>query len=198
MKTKQLILIGLSTLGIGIATLFLYQQWAFRHYIRQAYQGDMQIPVNEQAPVVANAEIVIDTSPDRVWSVLTNIEHWPDWQTEVESAQLWGPLTAGTPFDWKAGGLRFHSVIHTAQPTSHFGWTGTTFGAYAVHNWSFSIEGHAVKVRVNESLQGFFPSLMRKRFQANLETSMKEQLEALRDFCEAQSSGANSISSNVH
>ena len=65
------------------------------------------------------------------------------------------------------------------------GWTGTTIGAKAVHNWTFTqAEGRTV-VEVSESLQGLFPRLFKGSFQKQLEESMRQDLEELKQEAEA-------------
>lgn len=122
-----------------------------------------------------------------VWKVLTRIEDWPAWQEPVSKAELRGPLAAGTMFLWKAGGLNFRSKIHTIEPESEFGWTGETFGAAAVHNWRFIPSNLGTRVEVEESLEGFMPSLFKGAFQRNLNAAMKKQLEELKAEAERRS-----------
>ena len=140
----------------------------------------MQISIETNAPVKSSAEIIVEAPVVAVWRVLTEIDKWPDWQESVTSALLKGPLVPGTRFDWKSGGLKFISHIHTCEPHMEFGWTGKTFGARAIHNWTFTEQGNQTRVAVEESLNGIFPRLFRKGFQKTLETGMSKSLEELR------------------
>ncbi|MCV4785426.1 hypothetical protein OFM36_38950, partial [Escherichia coli] len=64
-------------------------------------------------------------------------------------------IKEGTTFKWKANGILFKSKIHTSKPNAEFGWTGTTIGAKAIHNWTFlNKDDNTTIVIVEESLQG--------------------------------------------
>jgi uncharacterized protein YndB with AHSA1/START domain len=144
----------------------------------------MNTEINEKAPAVSRQKIFIQAPVEKVWLVLTSIPQWPAWQAAVKKATLKGPVAEGTEFIWKAGGLNFHSKIHTCDPYHSFGWTGKTVGAQAIHNWTFQSRENGVLVSVEESLQGFFVSLLRKRFQQSLEEGMIKNLEELKAACE--------------
>lgn len=146
----------------------------------------MNIPVNNLAPVLAEDRIEIAAKTSDVWEVLTSIEAWPKWQSDVSEAQLKGPLAENTEFVWKAGGLKFHSKIHTMKQGAEFGWTGSTLGASAIHNWTFKESEGSTTVLVVESLQGIFPFLFRKYFQKNLVLGLKKNLEELKTAAEKQ------------
>ena len=140
----------------------------------------MKVPINKSAPVISEGKIEIRTHVSVVWNVLTGIGDWPSWQEPVSKADLRGPLAEGTVFLWKGGGLNCKSRIHTVIPEGEFGWTGETFGAAAVHNWRFSPSELGTLVEVDESLEGYMPSLFKGAFQRNLNAAMKKQLEELK------------------
>ncbi|MGK9476321.1 SRPBCC family protein [Melioribacter sp. OK-6-Me] len=180
----KIILIILVVIVAVLVVYYFSESNKFNKYISYNYTDNFKIPANKKASVYANAQIKIGSKIDNVWNLLTNIERWVDWQKNVSSAELEGKLKAGTIFKWKAGGISFESEIHTFKPTKYFGWTGRTFGAYAVHNWEFEYENDSTVVTVNESLQGLLPSLFPNYFQRNLERGMKENLIELKEACE--------------
>lgn len=144
----------------------------------------MNIPVNEKAPVVSRNQIEIEATVDAVWKTLTDINDWPKWQKDVTETLVNGDIKQGTKFDWKAGGLSFKSVIHTSNPKSMFGWTGSTFGANAVHNWFFEENGNVTVVKVEESLQGILPKLFTSYFRKNLDSGVVKNLKELKSAAE--------------
>jgi len=75
----------------------------------------MNIPINHKAPVLSKAEITIEAPITIVWNVLTAINSWPAWQKAITKATLNGVLREGARFEWKAGGLRFRSQVHTMK-----------------------------------------------------------------------------------
>lgn len=140
----------------------------------------MNIPINQNAPVKSHFDIVIDAPREKVWQILTTINDWSDWQSEITKSDLKEELKEGVEFKWKAGGLSFTSQIHTIEPKVKFGWTGKTFGASAIHNWFFKDEGNKTTIHVEESLQGVFPKLFKGYFQKNLDNGMKRNLMDLK------------------
>jgi uncharacterized membrane protein len=144
----------------------------------------MNIPIKKNAPAVAAKTIKIEAPVSVVWNVLTDINNWPAWQKSVTESKLSGELNEGAVFKWKAGGMPFNSRIHTKKNHTQFGWTGTTFGASAVHNWHFEQKGNKTLVKVEESLQGALPGLLKRWFQKKLDEGMQTNLEELKEAAE--------------
>lgn len=170
---------------LSILSFFYYERVSFNKYLEnQIVQYNMNIPINEKAPVRSQNQIEIEASLDVVWETLTDIPKWPEWKKDIKKAVVHGEIKQGTEFDWKAGGLSFQSRIHTSNPKSGFGWTGTTFGASAIHNWFFESKGNTTVVRVEESLQGVFPILFKGFFQKNLDSGIIKDLQELKGAAE--------------
>lgn len=168
--------------------MFAIQARKFDAYIAEAPSDMFKVPTSQNAPVLSRASTEIAASPKDVWRVLTAIEQWPSWQAAVTSAVLHGHLAEGTAFTWKASGLKFESVLHTMTPKTHFGWTGKTFGAVAVHNWTLTSVDDHTRVVVEESLQGALPMLFRSYFQKNLDAGVQNNLAELKLAAENASS----------
>ena len=115
---------------------------------------------------------------------MTNINNWANWQTDISKSKLNGKLKSETTFDWKTGGAKIHSTLHTVEPFKHFGWTGKTFGIFAIHNWTLTETNGQTKVSVDESMEGFFAKLLKKSFNKNLEKGMQNWLDLLKKECE--------------
>jgi len=145
----------------------------------------MHIPINKNAPVQSGNQIEIQAPVDVIWNVLTDIQNWPKWQKAVTETVVEGKIEEGTTFRWKAGGLSFKSRIHTSKPRTAFGWTGTTIGASAIHNWTFTEKDQRTTiVVVEESLEGLLPKLFRKNFQKNLDHGVLKNLKELKEAAE--------------
>lgn len=141
----------------------------------------MNIPINENAPVKSRNQIEIQAPINTVWFILTDIKNWTKWQTAVTETIVEEKIDEGANFKWKAGGLSFKSKIHTSRPNTEFGWTGTTIGASAIHNWTFMEKDSNTTIAiVQESLQGVFPKLFRKYFQNNLDKGVLANLMELK------------------
>jgi uncharacterized protein YndB with AHSA1/START domain len=141
--------------------------------------------INIKAPVICSKKITINTDIKKVWAVLTNIDDWAIWQPDIIKSKLNGELKPGTTFDWKSGGAKIHSTLHTVKAHSQFGWTGKTFGMFAIHNWTLTeTDGLLTTVEVDESMEGFLAGLFKKSFNKNLDKGMQKWLDSLKWKCE--------------
>jgi uncharacterized protein YndB with AHSA1/START domain len=136
--------------------------------------------INTKAPVQCSKSIIINAGPEIVWSILTGINQWPDWQNDISSSRLNGKLEAGTSFDWKSGGLSIHSVLHTVNPEKKIGWSGKSLGIFAIHNWTLiNIDGKT-EVHVEESMEGWPARLFKKPLNKTLDNGMQVWLDLLK------------------
>src|SRR6187549_2895219 len=90
---------------------------------------------NDLAPVKCRKTITINAGSKKVWLVLTDINNWTRWQKDISSSKLNGDLAPGSTFDWKSGGVKIHSTLHTVVAYKEIGWTGKAAGTFAIHNW---------------------------------------------------------------
>ena len=140
----------------------------------------MNILTNPNAPVKCTKSIIIHAEPAAVWNVLTQIDQWASWQTDISKPVLNGPLKPGTTFDWKTGGAGIHSTLHTVDVNKSLGWTGKTVGMYAVHNWTLTEVPGGTQVVVDETMEGFLAGLFKSSFNKNLASGMQHWLELLK------------------
>jgi len=150
--------------------------------------------INNNAPVKCGKSITINASSEKVWAALSDINNWADWQTDISNPKLNGDLKQETTFEWKTGGVKIHSTLHTVEPYSQLGWTGKTFGMFAIHNWTLTENDDVTIVRVDESMQGFFAGLFKKKFNKDLEKGMQNWLDMLKKECEKQDEKKNDLS----
>jgi hypothetical protein len=143
----------------------------------------VNIGINENAPVVRKNEILINVSIEKVFSKLTDINNWMNWRHSISKCNLIVPLAENAKFTWSSDGLNYKSIIHTIKKNA-FGWTGTTIGAYAIHNWFFEEINDKTFVKVEESLEGFFIKLMKKSMDKKLEKIILKDLMELKKECE--------------
>lgn len=184
---KKAIIFSLLLLFVGATGFFIYENVKFKNYVssnEKAGSKSMNIPINSNAPVRSKGEIKIEAPLEEVWQILTSINNWPSWQSEVTESNLNGEPKEGAEFKWKAGGLSFSSEIHTNHSLKEFGWTGKTFGASAIHNWFFTEENGETVIKVEESLQGVFPQLFKKYFQKSLDNGIAVNLKDLKRAAE--------------
>ena len=140
--------------------------------------------INNNAPVKCSKTITINASSEKVWAVMTDINNWSNWQTDISKPKLNGELKPNTKFEWKTGGAKIRSTLHTVEPFKNFGWTGKTFGMFAIHNWKLTDTNGQTEVSVDESMEGFLTKLFKKSFAKNLENGMQHWLNLLKKECE--------------
>lgn len=140
--------------------------------------------INNNAPAKCSKTITINASSEKVWAVLTDIDNWTNWQTDLSKAKLNGHLKPETTFDWKTGGTKIHSTLHTFEPFKYFGWTGKAMGTFAIHNWVLTEINGQTEVYVEESMEGFVAKLLKKSLNKTIENGMQTWLELLKKECE--------------
>jgi len=110
--------------------------------------------IDHNAPLRAKKEIQVAAPREQVWSLLTDIDRWPEWQPNVSSAKLEGDLAVGTTFRWKANELGIKSTIQELEHGRNIGWTGTSLGMKAIHLWTLKTHGNGTRIITEESLSG--------------------------------------------
>ncbi|MGD0165987.1 MAG: SRPBCC family protein [Gaiellaceae bacterium] len=136
--------------------------------------------IEEQAPVVAAAEIEIDASPAAVWEILADFERWPSWNPDVSAVSLEGELAEGTEFHWRAGPGTIRSVLRYVEPPHVLAWTGRTLALDAVHVWRLENEHGATLVRTEESWSGIPARMFRRPLRRMLARSLETGLDHLK------------------
>lgn len=140
--------------------------------------------INHNALAICRKTITIHAPIEHVWRILTDIDRWSTWQTDIKQSKLHGELIPQIRFDWKNGGSNIHSTLHTVDPFSTFGWTGTSWGAYAIHNWTLTETDGKTIVFVEESMEGFTVWLFKRMINQGLENGMQKWLNSLKQTCE--------------
>ena len=139
--------------------------------------------IQADAPIKADASILIAAPPQTVWRRLTDIDHWPDWQLDIHSAKLVGPLASGSTFVWRSS-VTVRSRLALVRPPSTMSWTGHALGLKAVHVWTISDQRDGrTQLRTRESMDGWPMSLLYNS--AQLQASDLAWLAALKKASEA-------------
>jgi uncharacterized membrane protein len=142
--------------------------------------------VHEEAPVKMQLQIEIAASPSKVWAILADAPSWPNWQKNIESVTVAGPIAKGTRFTWKTGGTTIESQVQLFEPERRLSWTGRALTAKAVHVWELQPEeGDRTLLTMKESMDG--PLMARLYPSAKLAEAGKEWLAALKQTAEARS-----------
>lgn len=132
--------------------------------------------IDRSAPIQALAWADVVADPEEVWAVIADLATWPEWNPDVRSIVVFGPVAAGTTFAWEAGGSLISSQLHTVEFPRQIGWTGKTKGIDAVHSWRVESHGGSARVTTEESWSGLLPRLMQSRLTTVLQRSLEKTL----------------------
>ena len=175
----KIIYIG-ATILIAVALLIVCLE-VFSSYPTQA------IVYNTKAPVQSIKTITIHTTPEKVWTILSDVNKWETWESDNKSPVLKGDFKAGNSFAWKSNGLSIRSDIKIAEPFSKIAWSGPAFGTFAIHTWTFTpLPDGYTRVEIRESMQGWLVMLFTKKFQTGLDASLDKWLACLKEEAEKQ------------
>ena len=140
--------------------------------------------IDHNAPLSAKKDIFISAPLEKVWSKLTEIDQWSEWQPDVTSSKLDGRLAVGTLFHWKAKGLGITSEIRELEPLHRISWTGNSLGMQAIHIWVLENQSNGTHVVTEESLSGWFPQILKIFDPKFLEKSLLGSLQVLKSQAE--------------
>ena len=119
------------------------------------------LAININAPVQCSKTITINASSEKIWKVMTSINNYATWQTEISKPKLNGELKPETTFDWKTGGAKIHSALHIVESFKNFGWTEKTYVMFAILNRTLNETNGQTEVLVDETMEGFFANLLK-------------------------------------
>jgi uncharacterized protein YndB with AHSA1/START domain len=142
--------------------------------------------IDGSAPVTATGTITIAAAPELVWDLLADVDRWPEWNADVRSASLSGPMTNGQTFRWKAGPATLVSTIQCVDRPVEIGWTGRTMGMRAVHVWRLEKHGATTIVRTDESWDGLPARLLPRTMRKSLQKTLHAWLGDLKATAEAR------------
>jgi hypothetical protein len=133
-----------------------------------------------EAPVRSKREVEIAAPPEVVWEVLTRFERWPEWNPDVKSMSIEGPVAPGTEFRWKAGPGTIVSTLEQVDPPRYIRWRGRTLSIEALHEWRLESLNGGTRVETDESFSGLLARLLRSSLQKTLDSSLENGLEQLK------------------
>jgi len=143
------------------------------------------VNIHNDAPVTTKKSILINARPEKIWAIMSKVNEWASWQSDIKNPKLESTFAVGHSFTWETGGLNIRSTIQVAIPSEKIGWSGPAFGSFAIHNWIFiSLPNGATRVEVEESMEGWLVKILRHKFQTGLETSLDKWLLALKAAAE--------------
>lgn len=106
-----------------------------------------------------STEIIIKASKDKIWSVLSDLEKWPEWTSQIVSARgefkKAGALTLEF-VDPECGSVVFDRSMFLFEDGNAFGWTGDAFaGLKDFHTFELkTLEGGGTLFVQSDGLHG--------------------------------------------
>jgi len=146
------------------------------------------VAARDNAPVTGRAQIEVNAPQQVVWEVLTRLEDWPSWNSDVKWMRLEGPLAPGTEFRWKAGPGTIVSRIDKVEAPRYISWHGRTLTIDAYHEWWFEPREGGTFVRTEETFSGVLARVLRGPLQKTLDKSFADALERLKSAAERRAS----------
>jgi uncharacterized protein YndB with AHSA1/START domain len=140
--------------------------------------------INRQAPLVAHKKILIQATPDVVWSIHTDINAWKEWQPDISRSNFDGVLSNGSIFIWNSGGFTITSTLQEIVPQERIAWTGKALGSQARHIWTLKPQAGGTLVTTEESMEGWLISIMKILMPNFLDKSLDVWVKALKNKAE--------------
>lgn len=140
--------------------------------------------IDRNAKIIANGSVEVSATPAEVWTILSDIDGWASWNSDVREAKLLGDLAPGSRFTWRAGPGTITSVLRSVEPGRELGWTGSTMGIRAIHVWRLEGTPGGTRVTTEESWAGWPTRLMPKRMERMLRHAIFDGLYALKSEVE--------------
>ena len=149
--------------------------------------------INPRASLVSRKEILVQAPPDVVWTIHTDVNGWKEWQPDIRTSESGGALKAGLVFTWTSGGFVMTSIIEELIPRRRIGWTGKSFGSRARHVWMFEPREGGTIVKTEESMEGWFVSLLKPLMPNLLDRSLDVWLRSLKIKAEGKAASRHVI-----
>ena len=97
--------------------------------------------IDEAAAIRAGFQVRVEAPVDRVWMLLSDPVGWSAIDPAIRDVEVDGAVEVGTRFVWRNGSLKLRSRFAVVDPCTELTWTGTTFGARAVHRHLLEQDG---------------------------------------------------------
>lgn len=142
--------------------------------------------IDETAPVIARHQLQIAAPLEHVWSIHTDVQNYPTWQTDIDTLEASAEgLTPGMTFDWTTSGLDIHTTVYRVDDTAHETlWGGPAQEIVAVHHWVFTPQAGGTRVSTEESWDGAAIRQDVAGMQQALDASLIAWLEKLKAHAE--------------
>lgn len=132
--------------------------------------------------------VTIETTPERVWEVMADIDRWPTWTASMVSVQKLtdGPLRKGTEaLVHPKGTTESTWTVTEATPGRGFTWETRVRGAHTIADHVIEPVDDGTRVTLSVEVRGFVASLLRPVISRRVVANMKVEAAGLKRESEA-------------
>lgn len=136
-------------------------------------------------------EILINTTPEKVWTILTDFENYPNWNPFIKSIK--GDVNVGKVITVRiepseAKGMTFKPEILTFKTNKELSWLGHLFFAGIFdgeHKFEIIDNGNGTTTfRQSEIFRGILVPLFKKQLDNNTKEGFEEMNKKLKELSE--------------
>jgi hypothetical protein len=143
--------------------------------------------------------ITIAASPEHIWPVLIDVEHWPDWTPSVTRVQRLepGPLELGSTARIRQPKLPEMTWRVTAfQPQQGFNWETRGWGAHTIGEHWISSQPSGTKLLLRVRQSGLLVPVFAPWISKLTRRYMEMEAQGLKRRCEQPKAAASLNASN--
>jgi hypothetical protein len=138
-------------------------------------------------------EILINATPEKVWSILTNFDNYPNWNPFIKS--ITGEVKVGNKITARieppqAKGMTFKPKILTFETNKEFKWLGHLLfvGLFDGEHKFELIDNRngTTSFRQSEKFKGILVPLLKKLLDNNTKNGFEEMNRKLKELAEQQ------------
>ena len=138
-------------------------------------------------------EILINATPEKVWSILTDFDNYPNWNPFIKSIK--GDVKVGNKITVRieppeAKGMTFKPKVLSFDQNKEFRWIGKLLfkGLFdGEHKFELIDNGNGTTTfRQSEKFKGIFVPLFKKQLDNNTKNGFEEMNNKLKELAEQQ------------
>lgn len=139
-----------------------------------------ELTIDRDAPVVAEAEVLVRAAPAHVFAVVADIPSWSLVYPEIRDVVVDGEVAEGATFRFRTGPGTVEAKVVTLLPDARFAIEGRGMGATSRYVFELTPTLGGTRLLAAQSMSGLAVRAARKMLQGIAETSLRDWLEGVR------------------
>ena len=112
--------------------------------------------LNPDATRLNERAIEINSTPEKIWEIMTSPNEWPEWYPRISRARANDRVRGGSSFIWEMDRKHHTNVIQDDKPFRII-WFSRTLFDVSLTRWTIEIiDKNRSRVTLSESRDGFF------------------------------------------